>query len=179
MHSLSRFYSDPARVRSILPILQGQSPISLRLLDFFATSYSRVHNTSIRQRDGVLNVHLSYRAQLRAYSKAMFDPFRRRERILFYYTETEVIETTCAQLAFFRWLLEHGILEYITEHLDLIERDMVAVQREHQARKRAVVAVDRKSERVRRKRMPVCVERTRSALQTMAHVKAERTLVFA
>ena len=46
------------------------------------------------------NVFLSYRSQLNAYSKKQFDPFCRRNRIDFYFNETQFITTTVGQLNF-------------------------------------------------------------------------------
>mgnify|MGYP001304814003 CR=1 FL=1 len=69
-------------------------------------------------------VYLDYKCKLKAYSKKSFDPFCRRDRISFYYNETDSIITTVGQLNFFRWAIENYILDYIQEHLDQIEEDM-------------------------------------------------------
>lgn len=135
MLSLVRFYGNKALVQKIIPIIEGKSPISLRLVDWFVTNYSKKHGTIITKQvsNNVMhfNVYLSYRSQLKAYSKQQFDPFRRRDRIMFYYDKDLCIETTIGQLNFFRWVLQNQILEYIETSTDVIESDMIASQKEN------------------------------------------------
>jgi hypothetical protein len=61
---------------------------------------------------------------LKAFKKIKFDPFRRRERIDFYYDENNFVETTIGQLNFFRWFVENDLLSYVKEHYNDIEQDM-------------------------------------------------------
>ena len=61
-------------------------------------------------------VYLSYKGQLKAYSKQYFDPNCRRERIMFKIKDEEQFMTTIGKLNFFRWALETKILEYIEAH---------------------------------------------------------------
>lgn len=139
MISLSKFYAKKNNMTSFLNIVSGSSKISLRLLDWFVTNYSKKYSTSISMcypNDEInnnnmnhLNVYLSYRAQLKAYSKQQFDPFRRRERIMFIYEKDKNIETTIGQLNFFRWVIEHHIVEYIQNNFTDIENDMIKTQK--------------------------------------------------
>ena len=62
----------------------------------------------------------------KASSKQQFDPFRRRDRISFFYQPDRSFETTIGQLNFFRWMLQNQVLEYVTEHAAEIEKDMLA-----------------------------------------------------
>jgi hypothetical protein len=124
MASLSKFYAKKDNIEMIIPIINGKSNISLRLLDWFVTNYSKKTSTIVGQN---LNVYLSYRSQLKAYSKQQFDPFRRRDRISFYYNDDNFIETTIGQLNFFKWVLQNNILEYIELHIKDIEQDMFSV----------------------------------------------------
>lgn len=78
------------------------------------------YNSAHRQ----INIFLSYKSQLRAYSKKQFDPFCRRNRIDFYFNETEYITTTVGQLNFFRWALQNNVIDYILNHYEEIENDM-------------------------------------------------------
>lgn len=140
MVSLVKFFSSKSHITQIIPIVNGKNALSLRLIDWFVTNYSKKFGTIItREVDRNImhfNVYLSYRSQLKAYSKQQFDPFRRRDRINFFYEKAKYIETTIGQLNFFRWVLENNILEYIDKHYDNIEADMVAAQKEN-LRKRA------------------------------------------
>lgn len=142
MMALVRFYKQNynAYIQKVVPIIEGKSKISLRLIDWFVTNYSKKYNTIIplgkyqNHNDGFypfFNVYISYRQQLKAFSKQQFDPFRRRDRIKFYDKNDHWIETTIGQLNFFKWVLQNNILEYIHENLSLIEMDMMASQKNH------------------------------------------------
>lgn len=136
MVSLSKFYNNKTNINKILPIINGDAnnKVSLRLIDWFVTNYSKKHNVIIN-RTSHFNVYLSYRSQLKAYSKQLFDPFRRRDRITFVYDTDKSIETTIGQLNMFRWILQNDILDYINKHLEDIESDMLTVQRLNQNKK--------------------------------------------
>jgi hypothetical protein len=140
MISLSRFYGTKTNINKIIPLIEQKSDISLRLVDWFVTNYSKKKNTVItRERNGNVihfNVYLSYRNQLKAYSKEKFDPFRRNEHIVFYYDVDKFIETTHGQLNFFRWIIQNDILDYIKEHMEIIENDMLITQKQNQNKKK-------------------------------------------
>jgi hypothetical protein len=55
----------------------------------------------------------------------MFDPYCRQQRILIPYDKTTQIETTIGQLHFFKWAIINKVIEYIIEHYECIEKDMV------------------------------------------------------
>jgi hypothetical protein len=139
MISLSKYYSNKDTISSIIPIIQGKSSISLRLIDWFVTNYSKKFSIIIThtQNHNVIhfNVYLSYRSQLKAYSKQQFDPFKRRERIKFFYDKQNSIESTVGQLNFFRWILQNNILDYIVENLADIEKDMISSQKDNLKKK--------------------------------------------
>tara|TARA_B100000949_G_C14106929_1_gene376639 strand:- start:20 stop:370 length:351 start_codon:yes stop_codon:yes gene_type:complete len=71
-----------------------------------------------------MNVYHSYKSQLKAYSKQKFDPFCRRDRILFEIDDETSVETTVGQLNFFRWAIGNLILDYIEKNKNIIEDDM-------------------------------------------------------
>ena len=120
MKSLNEFYKEPKYVEEIKSIIDQNSVISLRILDWFVTNFSRKHRTYIDSQD----VYQSYKLQLKAFSKKSFDPFSRKNKIIFYYTDNDYIETSCGQLCFFRWCFQSGILDYVKNHLQTIEQDM-------------------------------------------------------
>ena len=130
MGSLTKFFSTNKNIDTMLPIVQGCSKISLRILDWFVTNYCKKNNTVIAsKKNGVpskMIVHLDYKNQLKAYSKKQFDPFCRRERINFVYSEGQELLTTVGQLNFFRWAIENGIIKFIYDNLEFIEKDMNA-----------------------------------------------------
>jgi hypothetical protein len=62
----------------------------------------------------------------------LFDPFCRRERILFQLKDTPAFVTTVGKLNFFRWAIEKGVLDYIYINLIQIEKEMNSNARELQ-----------------------------------------------
>lgn len=128
MMSLSRFFNNRDRVERVMDILKGENSLSLRLVDWFITNYARKHNI-IHTKAGAsgplcINIYLSYRSQLKTYSKQQFDPFRRHERIVFEFEDIS-LETTVGQLNFFRWAIENDVLEYIESNRVAIETSML------------------------------------------------------
>ena len=132
MTNLYKFYEQPEHIDMILPILGGNTTISLRIIDWFVTNYSKKHNiiyiVEKKKTGKIINdnfsVHLNYKNQLKAYSKKQFDPFCRRERIHFYYNKENYLITTVGQLNFFKWILENNIISYMEKNIDTIEADM-------------------------------------------------------
>jgi len=132
--SLQRFYSNRDDLNEIVDLLKGTGSISLRLIDWFVTNYSKVHSTSYIFNSQEFVVYMNYKNQLKAYSKKLFDPFCRRERISFQIPGHDAFLTTVGKLNFFRWALEKGILTYIKGHQEEIEKEMNAAMKE-QAKK--------------------------------------------
>ena len=114
--SLQRFYSSHPEIEKVLTYLNGEAPLSLRIIDWFFTKYSRKNFVRYPLNGQDFLVYLSYKGQLKAYSKQYFDPNCRRERIIFKIPNQEQFMTTIGKLNFFRWALESKILEYIEAH---------------------------------------------------------------
>jgi hypothetical protein len=113
-----------------MKLLEGTSVISLRLIDWFVTNYARQHTISYILNSQEFLVYMNYKSQLKAYSKKLFDPFCRRERIMFQIPGHEQFLTTVGKLNFFRWAIEKGIINYIQMNLAKIEKEMNASTRE-------------------------------------------------
>ena len=128
--SLQRFYSGRNDLNEIVELLKGTSDVSLRLIDWFVTNYSKAHSTSYILNGQEFVVYMNYKNQLKAYSKKLFDPFCRRERISFQIPGHEAFLTTVGKLNFFRWALEKGILDYIKGCQPEIEKEMNKAMRE-------------------------------------------------
>ena len=128
MKNLMDFYNKNNNLEKILKIINGESQISLRLIDWFAANYSKKNFTVIEhiKEDKIIRtkVYVDYKLKLKAYSKKRFDPFCRWERITIPYNNDFSIETTIGQLNFFRWALENKIIDYIEEHINEITKDM-------------------------------------------------------
>ena len=161
MSSLSVFFRDKDNLNQILPIINGKSRISLRILDWFVTNFAKKYNISYNILVGDIVtkfiVHISYKSQLKAYSKKLFDPFCRRERIRFIDHNNEEIVTTAGQLNFFRWVIENKILDYISKYLKKIEDDMNQSIR-HLYKNKNIKTEEKK----RRKRKELSISATKS-----------------
>lgn len=158
---LQDFYNQPGHLEAVLPVLTGQSPVSLRLIDWFVTNYSKKFNVSYLLEGRQFMVHFHYKRELKAYSKRLFDPFCRRERISFQVRgQPPIEETTVGQLNFFRWAIEKGVITYIVENAAAIEADMNTSFREHYSKE-----PEAKTPTGRRKRK----EMSQSAMKSVAH----------
>jgi len=124
IQSLQIFYSNRSDLVELLKIIEGESLMSLRLIDWFVTNYAKFHNISYIHKGSDFFVYIDYKNQLKAYSKKLFDPFCRRERILFQIGSIPAFVTTVGKLNFFRWAIEKGVLDYIQLNLSNIEKEM-------------------------------------------------------
>ncbi len=135
--SLQRFYASRTDTAEIMTYLEGTSTVSLRLIDWFVTNYARQHNIAYILNGQEFLVYTNYKSQLKAYSKKLFDPFCRRERIMFQIPGQPLIQTTVGKLNFFRWAIEKGVLNYIKLNYAKIETAMNANARELQKVRKA------------------------------------------
>ena len=138
--NLLTFYGKDDNMDRLVNVINGQSKISLRIIDWFVTNYAKKNFTvySIPAKNKcstVINgeenterfkVFHNYKLELKAYSKVRFDPFSRRERIAIPYKDNTCLQTTIGQLNFFKWAIENQLLEYIEKNYDEIEVDMNA-----------------------------------------------------
>lgn len=131
MKSLTIYFKNNNKnLKKMVKIIQGKSNISLRIIDWFITNYSKKNNTIFKKKQTskneslIFNIHHNYKTQLKSFSKKQFDPFRRNVRIDFEYETGKTIETTVAQLNFFRWAFKNQIIDYIQKHYKTIEKDM-------------------------------------------------------
>ena len=127
LEKLLQFYNSNNNFDKMINIINGTSKISLRIVDWFVTNYSK-KNYVVYELDNVKNervkVYNDYKLKLKAYSKKKFDPFCRWERINVPYKNGTCIQTTLGQLNFFKWTIENKILDYIEANYKTIETDM-------------------------------------------------------
>ena len=120
LHRLETFYNDPKNFNRVKDILEGNSKVSLRLIDWLVTNYAKKYNISyVTKSDRHVIVYLAYKSHLKAYSKKMFDPFCRWKRIQFM-----EMNTTVGQLNFFEWAIQDEVLDYLDENYDAVQADM-------------------------------------------------------
>lgn len=120
--SINNFYTIPENRATLIELLNKSGGISLRNLEWFITNYSKKHNLSYETNDGrIFSVHCAYKSSLDGYSKKLFDPFCRADKIVYKVPETlDEIHTTVAQLNFIRWCIRNKIVDYIRVHHDTL-----------------------------------------------------------
>lgn len=132
-NNLIEFYrqDDFESVRKMLAVINGESAISLRIIDWFSTNYAKKYYTVYttggdrpEKAERRFKVYTDYKLKLKAYSKKRFDPFCRWDRINFPYKNGSSIQTTIGQLNFFKWAIENGVIRYIESNYATIENDM-------------------------------------------------------
>ena len=160
LQTLLKFYNRDNNLNNIIPIINGDSKISLRLIDWFVTNYSKKNYIiyGIQDKRGNktrFKVYVDYKLRLKAYSKRRFDPFCRWDRITIPYKENLHIQTTIGQLNFFKWAIENDIIKYIEDNYDTIEKDMN--KRNSTARKK-----EKRAKKTRKKREELSISATKS-----------------
>ena len=162
-YDLDGIYNPNNNLDKILKIITGETKISLRIVDWFATNYAKKYYTlyTIEQTaDNIarrFKVYDDYKLKLKAYSKKRFDPFCRWDRISIPYTKGKFIETTIGQLNFFKWALENKVIEFIEQNYDTIEKDMNS---RNSTSKRKDIIVD--NSKTRKKREELSISATKS-----------------
>jgi hypothetical protein len=122
--SLREFFDDDENKTIMLKIVHNEL-MSLRTLDWFVSNYSKKKNIMFTTSSGRLfNVFMEYKSQLKSYSKRMFDPFNRGDRITITDLNDNEISTTCGQLNFFRWVIKNDIVNECLRNIKEVEEDM-------------------------------------------------------
>jgi hypothetical protein len=129
MKNLMDFYNKLGNLDKMMKIINGESKISLRIVDWFVTNFAKKYYTVYELQSNNVDitrfkVYNDYKLKLKAYSKRRFDPFCRWERITIPYDNEKYMETTIGQLNFFKWAIENNIIHYIETNYQDIENDM-------------------------------------------------------
>lgn len=161
LNNLMDFYKNEVYLTRMLKIITGESKISLRIVDWFATNYAKKYYTlyPIENNSNTIRfkVYFDYKLKLKAYSKKRFDPFCRWDRISIPYKNGTCIETTIGQLNFFKWAIENKVIEYIESNYDMIENDM---NNRNSTSKRKEGIID--NSKTRKKREELSISATKS-----------------
>ena len=125
MNSMIDFYTENEKLNRMILIVNGDSKISLRIVDWFVTNYAKKYYIIYDLPDSSrFKVYNDYKLKLKAYSKKRFDPFCRWERTMIPLQQNKYIETTIGKLNFFKWAIENLVIDYIEENYKDIEYDM-------------------------------------------------------
>ena len=157
LNQLKNFYQIDKNINTLFRILNHnnihknnkENKISLRLIDWFVTNYCKKNKIIIEKKEknktNHINIYNSYKSNLKAFSKQLFDPFRRKNELFLNYTSTSKvtftedkflyknnhIKTTIGQLNFFKWIIDNDIYEYIKSH----KKVMIISQKENNKKK--------------------------------------------
>ena len=120
--SINHFYDDTENKTMLKSILDKSSGISLRNLEWFITNYAKKNNLTYTTSNGKLfTVHCAFKSTLDGYSKKLFDPFCRSEKISYTIPGTDdEISTTVAQLNFIKWCIKNKVIDYISNNKDTL-----------------------------------------------------------
>jgi hypothetical protein len=163
LNQLKIFYENTKNLETLFKILNHnnlykkskETKISLRLIDWFVTNYCKKNKViiqkKVKNKIEYINIYNNYKSNLRAFSKQLFDPFRRKNIIYLNYTirnnktyisfsyenntKKNFIKTTIGQINFFKWIIDNNIYEYITNNKKIIENDMIISQKENNNKK--------------------------------------------
>jgi len=105
-------------------IIGKSKKISIRIVNWFVTNYAKQYFTVYDNNTERFFVWTRFRSAEDGYSKEMFDPYSRKDRIIIPYNETTKLITTIGQLNFFKWAILNKVIDYIIEHYDDITNDM-------------------------------------------------------
>ena len=172
LNNLLEFYKDEDNLNNMFKIITGESKISLRIVDWFATNYSKKNYINYTFEDSTgqpkrFKVYVDYKLKLKAYSKNNFDPFCRWDRISIPYKKGKFIETTIGQLNFFKWTIDNKVIEYIFKNYDDIESDMN--NRNSTSKKKEIGDVNGNA-KTRKKREELSVSATKSIKKEMVEI---------
>lgn len=92
---LNTYFKENPYIELIQKINNSEVDITLRFLDMY------------------IQGNPDYEMMLKKYTKTYFDPFRRKIRFNYEYSDNEVIDTSLAQLNFFKFMIESKSLETI------------------------------------------------------------------
>ena len=144
LHDVINFFTSNETNLKIFTdiIVFKKSKISLRLLEWFVTNYTKKNDITYTiarpQKDTLkpkmvqFDVYGSYEAQIDGFSKKKFDPYCRcngEDLIKLEYSdpltnEKTRFETSICQLNFFRWAIQNLVIDYVQKNYKIIYDDL-------------------------------------------------------
>jgi hypothetical protein len=130
--SLLTFFKNPDHFAILEEIHSPDSPLTVSLLNWFNTNYSKQYAVQWELIDACgrrrnFNAWAKYLAACNGYKKSNFDPFARGKEehgIIISNAEGVEIETTIRQLNYLRWAIDNRVIDYVRKHAEEIHRDM-------------------------------------------------------
>jgi len=118
LQSLTRFFDQPDHESLLHDILNHKLGLSLRNIEWFVTKHAKKNDVRIHG----FPVHVEYKSSLNGYSKKLFDPFCRTERI-----EFKGHTTTVGQLNFIKWCIVNGVIRHMKESPNPPEKSIESI----------------------------------------------------
>ena len=126
LNSLNLFYDNNNNADMFKSVVMNSNKreghVSLRTIEKFITNFSKNTNFTFNSGGQKFPVHVRYKSTLDGYSKKLFDPFARYEKIEYTIPATgEVVTTTVGQLKFLRWAIKNNIISYIKQNPNVMK----------------------------------------------------------
>jgi hypothetical protein len=138
--SVRKYFAVEQRWSDVYPYLAGQTKVSFRMLDFLTNKYSRYTRCEFVWDNRLVNIAVSNQMVMAALQRRYIDTFRRKAKCgpkLQIGFPGKEIDTTLAQLVFFRWAHQNGVLQYAEQHQEVIRS---AMRQTNQMRKKRKLA---------------------------------------
>lgn len=117
LQKLLCYYEDSNVLKEFINIVNGNCGVSLRLIDWFVTTYCKKNHIAYNIENNYFDVFQNYKLMGKSFKKRKFDPFCRGDRVKLTH-EGYDIETTVGQLNFFKWAMTNKVVDYILERKD-------------------------------------------------------------
>jgi len=108
----------PEVLDEILPYMEHKGPVSLRILEWYCTNYSKQFDPEL---------HYQYLTFRNNWKRHLFDCFARQQPkspIIYLWYKKRPFRTTVAQIQFLLWARQYKVLQKCIEHEDAIEAHM-------------------------------------------------------
>ena len=127
--NLLKFFESKKRLCTMADVIEKKTEYSLRIIEWFVSNYSKKYKTKYQIKKGsstvIFAVYDSYKnGQLKSFSKKQFDMFRRSDKFTLKIEDGRSIQTTVAQMNFFKWAIQNKILDYVKDNIQSIKTDM-------------------------------------------------------
>jgi len=145
--------------------------VSLRIIDWLVTNYSKDHVIVYPLFDvegnveELFNMHEDYTIHLKKYRKKEFDPFRRGNKEIYAPTSNSELKlnTSSCQRRFFKWALEKKVVDYAIANVKNIEMDMTQALESRKSSQREEEGNEnewnpKKKELYKKKGIHICVQ---------------------
>lgn len=111
-------FLTPDTLNEILPYMEHKGPVSLRILEWYCTNYSKQFDPEL---------HYQYLTFRNNWKRHLFDCFARQQAkspIIYLWYQKRPYRTTVAQIQFLLWARQYKVLQKCIEHEDAIEAHM-------------------------------------------------------